>query len=421
MNISYKREQAGDGIFFSSIINKALKTNAVVINLVTKLENDTASLNAIIPYVLSNSSSKYPSMTALSRKLAELYGANCRGDVLKMADNQFITLVGSCINDRYTFDGETISTELADVMLDCLLSPCVEDGGFAKADFALKKQELLDDISAEINDKRSYAVRNACRLIYENEPCAISVKGDLASAEKIDAVSAYEQYKRILETSVIEILYAGADEPDAIKDKLVGALSKLNRAPAESNKVSFSPLKAEPKNVTDIHDVVQSKMVMGFKSDMDNPTAIKLMNSIFGGTPFSKLFLNVREKLSLCYYCSSGYNDKKGVLIVDSGVEKCNIQKAEEEIINQFNELKAGNFTDKELNEARLANINSLRGVADNPGSIIDWYFSRGFYGRICSPEEEIERLNAVTREDIIEAANSFALDTVYVLTKKED
>ena len=159
---------------------------------------------------------------------------------------------------------------------------------------------------------------------------------------------------------------------------------------------------------------------MAFKSECTNAPAMKLMNSVFGGTPFSKLFLNVREKLSLCYYCSSGYNDRKGVLFVDSGVEHANIEKAKAEILNQLKAVQNGEFTDEEINNSRLSMINSLRGVTDGARSIAEWYFKQSYAGQSLSPEDEIERLKSVTKEDIIAAAKSLSLDTVYVLTGKE-
>ncbi|MGN0674283.1 MAG: M16 family metallopeptidase, partial [Oscillospiraceae bacterium] len=157
-----------------------------------------------------------------------------------------------------------------------------------------------------------------------------------------------------------------------------------------------------------------------FKSDNAERRAAKLMNAIFGATPFSKLFLNVREKLSLCYYCSSGYNDKKGVLYVDSGVEHANTGKAEAEILNQLSAMCKGDFTDEEMENARKAVINSWKGVSDGARSIAEWYFNQSYSGTAYSPEEQIEKLMKVTREEIIEAAKALKLDTVYVLTGKE-
>lgn len=162
-------------------------------------------------------------------------------------------------------------------------------------------------------------------------------------------------------------------------------------------------------------------MVLVFKTDFADRYALKIMNMIFGETPVSKLFMNVREKLSLCYYCASRIAYSKGALIVDSGVEKENIQKAEEEILRQLDEIKNGNFTDEEMQNALLSVDNALSAVGDTPSSYSSWYFDRLCDGEFLTPEQVMEKYRAVSREDIIRAAESLKLDTVYLMLNKED
>lgn len=419
--IKYDREKLGDGIHYNSIINERQKTNTIIIHFVTGLSQDTASLNAVIPYILAGSSSVYPTITELNKKLSELYGAVIKGSVSKMGDSQVLSLMAGCINDRYAFDGEKVTEDMTKVMTDCLVRPHLQNGVFFEKDFELKKQELIDDIEAEINEKRSFAFKRANMNIFNGEPAAVSVKGDVSRAEKLTAADAYKQYLELLKTAQIEIFFVGAQESAGCKKIITDALNSVGRAFGGDNSSAKSPLKSEVCRVTEKYDVAQSKMVMGFKTDCDDPVTMKLMNAIFGATPISKLFMNVREKLSLCYYCSSGYNDKKGVIYVDSGVEKENISKAEAEILNQLDAMRRGDFTDEETENARKAVINSWKGVSDGARSIAEWYFSRSYSGDSLSPEEMIEKLKKVTRDDIIKAADSLKLDTVYVLTGKEN
>lgn len=420
LKISYKREKIADGIHFNSIRNPSLKTNSIVVNLISPLSEDTASLNASASYILTDSSREYPSLVAISQKLEELYGAGLKGYVSRIGDNQSVAISSSCINDRYTFDKENITEELARVTLGCILEPNLDENGFYAPDFALKKQELLDDIDAVINEKRSYALQRAGKIIYRCEPAAVSVKGERESAEKITAATAYAQYKKLLKTAQIEVFFVGADEPNGIKNSIWESFAKLGREYKGDVKTKYSAVKTSPEEFTDELDVAQCKMVLAFKSNCTNRCALILMNAIFGATPFSKLFLNVREKMSLCYYCSSNYNDMKGVMTVDSGVEKANIEKAKAEIIRQFELMQKGEFDEKEINEARLAVINGLRGVNDSATTLVSWYMSQIFLGTERSPEDEIELLEKVTKEDIVETAKSFRLDTVYVLKGKE-
>ena len=421
LSVKFNREKLGDGIYYTTLINERQKTNTIIIHLIVPLSAETASVNAVIPYILCNSSRNYPTLTLLNKKLAELYGANLRAAVPKIGDSQALCLMSSCINNRYTFDGEKITEKLTEILADCLINPNISENGFEKKDFELKKQELLDDIDAEINDKRSFAVKRANQNIYSNEPAALSVRGDRKSAEQIDPVSTYERYKEILKTAQVEIFFVGAEESESSRNILADAFSKIDRSYAGDNNSEISALKKEVCRVTELHDVVQSKMVMAFKTDYKNNFAMKLMNAIFGATPTSKLFMNVREKLSLCYYCSSAYNRLKSTVLVDSGVEHTNIEKAEAEIINQLEAIQRGDFSDDEMENARRAIINSWKSVNDSPSSLIDWYFMGSYLKIFDSPDDDINKLMKVTREDVIEAARSLTLDTVYVLTGKED
>ena len=171
-------------------------------------------------------------------------------------------------------------------------------------------------------------------------------------------------------------------------------------------------------------EVVQSKLVLGFRTGCAEPDAgapaVKLMNAVYGGTPNSKLFLNVREKLSLCYYCSSLFIPAKGILLVQSGVETKNIERAENEILAQLEEVRKGNFTEEDLNAAKLSLCNSYHTLSDSPDALEGWYLSRTFSDPLRTPESEAELVSKVTAEQVAEAAGKVTLDTVYCLKGKE-
>ena len=420
MPINYNRERLADGIHYTTIINKQLKTNFIVIHMLTELSEENAALNAIIPTVLTYSNAEITDNKELNAKLHSLYGANLGGYYSKYGDTHNLMLSASCINDRYCLEGEKITEELAAITADCLTKPHLEGEAFCEKAFALKKQELLDFIDSEINDKRSYAFKQASYNIYRDEPAAVPISGSREQAEKLTAADAYKQYKKLLKTSQTEVFFIGAEPNEECKKILSDALLKIDREYAGDNFTEKSPTKAEVCRVTEPHDVAQSKMIIAFKTDCDNIEVMDLMLAVYGSTPFSKLFMNVREKLSLCYYCASGHNSLKGTVYVDSGVEHTNTGKAEAEILNQLEAMKKGDFTDEELENSRRTIINNIKGINDNPQSIGHWYFHRIYENDIYSPEEYIERVKKVAREDVIAAANSLKLDTVYVLTGKE-
>lgn len=424
MALSFHTQDMREGIQFISISDSRFKTNFLSVHFITPLMKETSACNAVIPIMLSKSSEEYPGITEINHKLSSLYGAGLHGDLFRFGDSQVITLAASCITDSYTLEQEKITSQLAELMIGCLFHPYTnsDQTAFQEKTFQLCRQELLDAIDGEINEKRSYAVSRAKKIIYQGEPASVPVLGERAAAESLTAEEAFRQYQKLLKTSEIKIFFVGGGEPDEVREKFAQAFSSEDfQRKFEGRQTSLkSAAKAKPETVTEILDVAQSKMVMAYKFTDDKEPAVKIMNALYGGTTFSKLFVNVREKLSLCYYCSASLDMLKGAMVVDSGVEKENIEKAQSEIDRQMGEMASGNFTDEELAEAILSKVNNLRSVNDSPYSLAKWYLQKLYEGDCCSPEEEISRLQAVQRNDVVEAAQSMKLDSVYVLTGKE-
>lgn len=420
MSVSYKRENICEGAEYTELIDKRFKTNFIYIHLLEPMDRKNASANALIPDLLHDSNENYPTLTALCRKLSSLYHAGISSGTSKLGDYQVMTLKSSSIADKYTIDGENISGEVVDILLDCLTKPYLENGIFPENDFRLKKQELLDDIDAEINDKRKFAVGKARETIYRDEPAGIPVEGYREDAEKLTSADVYKRYTELLKNARIEVVFSGCGISGGDKQKIFDRIRALERNVPSAYRTAPSPKKSEIAFVTERMDVNQSKMVMAYKTDCASKQTMKMLSFVFGGTPFSMLFDNVREKLSLCYYCPSGYNEKKQVLMIDCGVEHQNIGPAREEICRQLELLRKGEFTEELIANSKLLAKGSLKAVYDSPSSIANWFFSQCMDDSIVTPEEEARLIDAVTKEDIVAAANTLVPDTVYVLTGKE-
>ena len=289
--------------------------------------------------------------------------------------------------------------------------------------FPMKKQELIDDIDADINDKRSYALKKAGKVIYENEPAGIPVKGERSDAEALTSEQVWKAYKELLRTARIEIFFVGRELPEKCEKLINDRFSAMDRGTVYSPSEKLSPLKPEVRYETERLDVLQSKMVMAYKTSIKSPAVRRVFTALFGGLPVSMLFMNVREKLSLCYYCAASFAEKSGVMFVDSGVESENIEPARKEIENQLALTAKGEFSDELLEQAKLAMVCALKGADDSPRNIADWYFSDCTKSEedILSPEKLSELIEKVTKKQVMEFAASLKLDTVYVLTGKEN
>lgn len=420
MSLNIKREVIADGVAFSEIVDKKIKTSVLKIKFITELSEKDAPLNSMAAMLIGSSNSRIRSYSEMSDKLNALYGSSLYTDTSKSGDCQFISFTADCIDNRFALESEDILGQLLDIAHDCIFSPNVNENGFDSTEFELKRRELIESIQAEINNKRGYALLNSQKHIFKDEPCSYPQYGTVENAQKITPQEVYDAFRRLIKTAVTEIYFVSASENPSVKERFRKAFSAVERCPQTPKLRTVSPLKPEICYASDTVEMKQSKVVMAFKTSSEDRNACTVVSRMFGGTTFSRLFTNVREKMSLCYYCSAGYIYSKGTMLVDSGVEKENTEKLTAEIINQLNALKNGDFTDEELLDTKLYMINSVKSVNDSPNQIINWYFSSYCTGEMLSPEEYTERIMAVTREEVTEAAKSFEPDTVYVMEAAE-
>lgn len=421
MNNIINRRKIADGVYFSSITDKRYKKNLISVAFSTQLSEDTATENVIVPVLLTKCNSKLPTYKAFNNKMSRLYASGIGGTAGRQYDLQTISFGAYYLDDIYALSGEKMTGIMTDILIDCLTSPVTENGVFSEKFVELEKKTVIDNIETAINDKRSYAIERAMKTICKGEPASVCSYGTVEKAKLITPDSAYKAYRRMLETMPCEIICTGCSDFEGVAEKFSAAFEKAVRHDIENTTIALSPVKTQTEEVTERLTVNQSKLVLGFKSHSDDDAALVLLQKIFGGTTSSKLFRNVREKMSLCYYCSAARNDLKGIMLVNSGVENENIEKTKEAVIDQLEEIKNGNFTNEDINFAEMAIKNDFKSVADSAGNVSNWYFDCIRKNDIVTPEEKLGRYLGVSKERIIAAAKSMVLDSVYVLTGNEN
>lgn len=363
-----------DGVNFRSIRDTKFKTMRISAHLIVPMSRQTAAENALLPFLLSRASREYPDFTKLGQRLAELYGASLNADVQKLGDLQVLSLSASGIADRYALEGEAISGELAKLLCSILFDPPLVDGLFPEDGFEQEKRQTMELIDSEYSDKRTYARQRCEAIMCADEPYGVNRYGGKEDIARVERPALTAAWKRLLDTAKIELMVLGDCDPAPVYEGFRAAFETLgSRKTADcTTKVVRSAEKVN--TVTEKMDVAQGKLVMGFRTGTATPDeevpATRLMAALFGGTPNSKLFLNVREKLSLCYYCSASYNSMKGIMLVQSGVEVKNMERAKEEILRQLDEVKQGNFDESEVEAAKMSLCNSYRTLSDSLG---DW------------------------------------------------
>lgn len=421
MNNIINRRKIADGVYFSSITDKRYKKNLISVAFSTQLSEDTATENVIVPVLLTKCNSKLPTYKAFNNKMSRLYASGIGGTAGRQYDLQTISFGAYYLDDIYALSGEKMTGIMTDILIDCLTSPVTENGVFSEKFVELEKKTVIDNIETAINDKRSYAIERAMKTICKGEPASVCSYGTVEKAKLITPDSAYKAYRRMLETMPCEIICTGCSDFEGVAEKFAAAFEKVGRHDIENTTIALSPVKTQTEEVTERLTVNQSKLALGFKSHSDDDAALVLLQKIFGGTTSSKLFRNVREKMSLCYYCSAARNDLKGIMLVNSGVENENIEKTKEAVIDQLEEIKNGNFTNEDINFAEMAIKNDFKSVADSAGNVSNWYFDCIRKNDIVTPEEKLGRYLGVSKERIIAAAKSMVLDSVYVLTGNEN
>lgn len=410
-----------NGVSLCYIPSDKFKTNLISINLQYPLKKEIASANALLSMVLRRGTENFTSLTDINKELEDMYGASLIIDVKKKGDIQVVKYAIEFLRDSALKNTEDLSERAINLLSQILFRPLLKDGKFDREFVESEKKNLIDLINSRINDKRSYAVFRCFEEMCKDEAFGIFEYGDIETVSQITPETLYDAYVEIIKTSVITIFCIGKFDETSFTDKLKSLFTMERKPVALTNEVVTTV--DDVKFINEKIDVEQAKLSLGFRTGIssknENTPALSLFSTIYGGSPHSKLFENVREKLSLCYYCASRLEKHKGLMIVYSGIEEKNKEKAENEILNQLEIIKKGDVTDLEFDSAKKALINAYKSASDSMASMEDWYLSQLMAQKSSSLEEESEKIMAVKKDDVIEVSKNIVLDTVYLLSSK--
>lgn len=420
-----KRFELSDGVIGNFIPTTRFKTARLSVSFYVPMREDTASAYALLPFILTGCGKEYPTSRIISRHLDNLYNAALACECTKMGDLQLLSVSITCMENKYALDGSDIILKCANMLSSLIFNPLCDEGGFEEQNFEKEKRLMIERIDSEINNKRSYALSRCVAEVCKGEPCSIPRYGSRQGQVDLTRGELYAAWETLLRTAYVRIGYLASEENEKVFDILGKAFSDLDRKVVNINNPIVSPAK---ETVSEIHDrmpVKQGKLVLGFRTNIhggDKDTyKVMVTTDLFGGGPYSRLFDNVREKMSLCYYCAARANRGKGYMTVDSGVEFDNMDKTHNEILNQLDIVCKGEFDDEALAASKRALCDTFRGAEDSQPLIDRWHADRLFVADAPSPDEVATLINSVTKEDVIETAKTFKLDTVYRLLGQEE
>lgn len=421
--MEYTRKELMPGVFLTHLRSDKFKTACMSVNLLTQLQRETAAMNALIPQVLRRGSSRYGDMEQLSRRMDELYGTAIEPTIRRVGEIQVLGFFASFPEGDYLPGGENLLGEAAGLMAELLLSPNTR-GGLLLPDYVdSEKEKLLDLIRSRVNEKRGYALSRCIEEMCCFEDFAISRFGTEDEAENIHYKKLTKHYRKLLQCSPVELFYCGRAGYKQVRDVLKDAFATMPRGEIDyeiGTDVRMNAVEDHVRYVEEEMDVTQGKLVMGFRMGecMDEPDipAMYVFNAIYGSGANSKLFMNVREKLSLCYYASSAVLIKKGLMLVSSGIEFEKYEEAKNEILAQLDAVRTGNITPEELETAKRSVSSELRSAMDSQGELEGFWLSQAMEGLDYGPMELAELIEDVTKEDVMAIANSIELDLIYFL-----
>jgi len=419
--IKSERIRIADGVWLTFLPCDSFKSNYLIMHFISPLEEETAADGALFPRILRCGCRAYSDITAITQQTQMLYGASLGGYAAsKRGEMQIFTQSAWMLDNSVIPDGTDVFGGTLDLFEEIWFHTIAENNGFLPKFVETEKNILCDSLRSRINNKNIYAVMRARQEMFAGERFGISESGELDTVQAVTPQSAYRMYQQVLRQAPCEIFCIGRGQADSIAARLSKMFGCINREPLRMPKTDVVRRAAKVREVTEQQPANQSKLTLGFRTgtcEAEGSRPVTLMlNEIYGGSPLSKLFMDVREKRSLCYYCSSVPEQIKGVLFVNCGISADKKEETQSEILAQLELIRDGSITDIEMEAARKSLCSAMTQMQDEPESMAAWHFSRRLSGNDITVNEELEQIASVTKQQIADAAQKISLDTVYFM-----
>lgn len=412
------------GVWLTAIQSRKFKSSYWSLRLLTPLTQETAAMNAVLPRVLRRGTASCPDQEQLAAALDEMYGGAIEPLVSRRGECHVFGFVASFLDDGLVPDETPLLEQAAQLLGELLLQPATRNGHLKSEYVDGERENLVAEIKSLLNDKRSYANNRLIEEMCADEPFHINRLGSLEQAEKLNVTKLNRYYREVLAAARMEVYYCGSAAPQQVELAWREALMDLPRHVLLDLPETIIRMPEGEKQVTDHLDVTQGKLVMGFRTgitvtSVDYP-ALMVANAIFGGTATSKLFLHVREELSLCYYVNSSLDKWKGLMIVQAGAEFDQLERVKTEVLHQLELVQAGAFIQEELEAAKRSLIATYCSILDVPNQLEDFQFGQNLAGLTFGPDELAEIIRVIDAQQVVEAAQRIQLDTSYFLMGPE-
>ena len=424
--MKYKEKEIKKGMKVHLIQTQKFKTNLIAVFLTVSINRETVTKNSLLSAVLRRGSKNMPTSTQISQELEEMYGASFDNGIDKTGDNQILKFYIEAINDNYLpqNDENMLKTSI-DKLLEIVFNPLTENGIFKEEYVNQEKENIKRIIEGKSDNKARYAFDRCIEEMYKDEPYGLYKYGYIEDLDNIDAKTLYEHYEKVKTESKIDIFISGNVEDS--DSKLVEENENIKKLNERTPNYDISNLEEkeakQERTVKEEMDVTQGKIVIGMDLHLKNEDQkydVLVYNAILGGSANSKMFQEVREKASLAYTAGSSYIRYKSNIFIKCGIEIKNYDKAIEIIRKQLQDMENGVFSDEDIENAKKGIISSIKSIDDEQDTEITYFFGQELTNNKISLEDYIQKIQNVTKENIIEIAKSITINTIYFLRNFE-
>ena len=419
--MQYTEKEIKNGIKLHEIKTEKFKTNLIAVFLSMPITREDVTKNSLLSAVLRRGSKNMPTLAQISQEMEEMYGANFDCGLDKTGDNHILKFYIETINDKFLpQNDENILKKSIDKLLEIIFNPLVENNSFKEEYVKQEKENIKRIIEGKVDNKARYAFDRCIEEMYNGKPYGLYKYGYIEDLDLITAQNLYEYYKKMISKCKIDIFVSGDIEDSTQIVEQNENMQKLQSRESKYviNKIEFKE-KVEEKEIKEEMDVVQGKIVIGLDLNLDSEEQkynTMVYNAILGGTANSKMFQEVREKASLAYTASSSYIRYKSNIFIRCGVEIKNYEKAMEIIRKQLEDMKNGIFTDEDIENAKKGIISGIKSIDDEQDTEITYFLGQELTDSKISLEQYIEKIQKVTKQDIVNVANSININTIYFL-----
>lgn len=396
------------------------KTISVDVNFYREIKEDEITKRNLLKMILLDSNNDYKTERELIIESERLYDIKISSGISRIGKFSDLSFQTKFLNEKYT--EEDMNKESIIFFLSLIFNPCVKEGRFVNID--KQKNRLYQEINSLKDNKIKYSMLKLMEEM-KDKPYSYNPYGKKEDLDDISGKELYEYYKKVISEDQIDIFVLGDFSPSEMKE-IFKEYFKVNTFKKEHKNLIIPEL-VPRKRIVKYHEyekVSQSQLVLlcslNNLTDFERKYTIKLYSEILGGSSSSVLFSKVREDKGYCYYINSGVKAYDNILLINSGVEKKNIEPAIKLIRRCLKDINNGKVSDKLIESSRNTIISSIKASSDTPMGIINTALSRVLVGS-DDMEERINNFSKITKEDIVKVSKKVSLHTILTLEDKEE